>query len=281
MRRIVSAASFVECALVTRPRWASSGGRRTGRSDYSGGKDLLPDEPLTLDPVVVNESADEKRRNAAIASAKEAERLLQERGNSAFYSDSQLKADETGSTNNKNVLRTGAKGGNLDATSPRDAGSSLRPKRRRDPWGHSQLRDAWTEDAMSRHEKDSLNKRLESEYRFDPFTGDRRWIKYMMYYAVPSWLVGLALAYFWMFDKPLWQSDPQHFLNLIRQYDTSPRSKFFINRPESVRRYGTFGPPEAPQWYTDAKIVIQARKDVARAAQEQKHQQQQQQHASH
>lgn len=232
-------------------RWASGGRRSPGRGgDYSGGKDLLPDEPLTLDPVVV-QSTDEVRINAAIASAKEAERLVRERDGT------------TDLTSSRSIIKTGAKGVGVDASSPRDAGSSLRPKRRRDPWGYSQLRDAWTEDAMSRHDQDSINKRLESERRFDPFTGERVWIKYFACIAPPTWFGGIAIIYFWMFDRPLWQSDPQHFLNLLRQMDTSPRSKYFINRPESVRKYGTFGPAEAPQWYVDAQIVIQARKDAA------------------
>lgn len=121
--------------------------------------------------------------------------------------------------------------------------SDVTVKRKKGPWGTFQLRDAWSSDAMSRHEKDSIDARLSSENRYNPFERDRRIAKIMVKAAIPSWLVGLGIAYYFITGKYPWQADYQHLLNILRQMDASPRSQLYVNRPDDqIPRDAQVGP---------------------------------------
>ena len=107
--------------------------------------------------------------------------------------------------------------------------------RRRPPWGEIQLRDAWSEDAMARHDKDSVGERLHSEYRYHPGESHRQLFKKVMRIFVPTFVTLLLLwqrvaTGYWM-----WQADLQTFLNSARNYDTSPRSRVSYTRKRSDR----------------------------------------------
>ena len=115
--------------------------------------------------------------------------------------------------------------------------------KKKGPWGSFQLRDAWSADAMSRHEKDSIDARLSSENRFNPFERDRRIARLMVMAAPPLWTIGLGVAYYLMTGRYPWQADYQHLLNVLRQFDASPRSKMYMYRADgAVRRDRRYGP---------------------------------------
>jgi hypothetical protein len=97
--------------------------------------------------------------------------------------------------------------------------------KRKAPWGKPQLRDSWSEDAMSRHDKDSVGARIKSEHRYNPLEPIRQSFKWGfvgLAIAVPT---TLSLMYYYVFKRPIWKGDWQHILNIIRFFDTSPRSK--------------------------------------------------------
>jgi len=113
----------------------------------------------------------------------------------------------------------------------RAGGGAAYKIKRKAPWGAQQLRDAWSEDAMSRHDKDSVGGRIEAEFRFHPESRLRRYIKWMAYSMVPLGLTSVTAGYYWASGYSLWKvGDLQSIFNVVRQLDTSPRSALYAPR---------------------------------------------------
>lgn len=94
------------------------------------------------------------------------------------------------------------------------------------PWGEQQLRDSWTEDAMARHEKESIGSRIDFEHRFDPANKTRKsWSKRLALFPIGGLTIGVA-AFKWFSGRWAWEMDYQHILNILRSYDCSPRSRY-------------------------------------------------------
>jgi hypothetical protein len=105
------------------------------------------------------------------------------------------------------------------------------------PWGGMQLRDTWSEDAMSRYDKDNFSGRIDSEHRYHPEAHIRVWLRYMAYSFIPLIIITFNVCYYVVAGQPLWKGDFQHILNLFRTFDTSPRSKMSVKRmdpPETI-----------------------------------------------
>lgn len=116
--------------------------------------------------------------------------------------------------------------------------------RRRDPWGIQQLRDSWSEDAMTKRDTENFSERIHREYRYHPDEQRRYYIKYTALLTIPLVVLSWSCGYYYHTGKPPWEADAQHLLNLIRVLDTSPRSKLYLYRldetgalPEHVVRY--------------------------------------------
>lgn len=109
-------------------------------------------------------------------------------------------------------------------------GASFKVKRKA-PWGAQQLRDAWSEDAMARHDKDSVGDRIDREYRYHPEAFLRRHLV-IVGWSIPVLMVVTGLlAYYWASGQALWKAaDFQTMLNIFRQLDTSPRSALYLPR---------------------------------------------------
>lgn len=137
------------------------------------------------------------------------------------------------------LLRQQQNSQNTGLRSKTNVVTDVKVGKKKGPWGNNQLKDAWSSDAMSRHDKDSIDKRLGSEHRYNPYERDRRILKIMFIWAVPSWLVGLGVVYYFTMGKYPWQADYQHFLNILRQLDQSPRSKFYLYRSDNLVKRGT------------------------------------------
>ena len=108
------------------------------------------------------------------------------------------------------------------------AGASFKVKRKA-PWGAQQLRDAWSEDAMSRHDKDSTGERIDREYRYHPEAYLRKYIKYVGLSIPPAIVIAFSVGYYWASGYSVYKvGDFQAILNILRQFDTSPRSALFL-----------------------------------------------------
>lgn len=119
------------------------------------------------------------------------------------------------------------------------------------PWGALQLKDAWSQDAMSEElvkGTGNMSERIRREYRYHPEAFRRRHVLIAALMIVPTIILSTFITYYRHSGKWLWEGDPQYLLNLIRQLDTSPRSKLYlqplsegvdgsIELPEHVRRY--------------------------------------------
>lgn len=103
--------------------------------------------------------------------------------------------------------------------------------KRKAPWGAQQLRDAWSEDAMARHDKDSVGERIDREYRYHPEAFLRKHLIWVGW-SIPVLMVlsGLS-AYYYASGQAFWKAaDFQTMLNIFRQLDTSPRSALYLPR---------------------------------------------------
>lgn len=117
--------------------------------------------------------------------------------------------------------------------------------RPRDPWGLQQLRDSWSEDAMSSSTSENMSERTHRAYRYHPEEFRRFHIKYAAYLTIPCIIIGMSAGYYFHTGKPIWKGDPQEILNYIRRLDTSPRSALYAFSeiydheaiPEHIRRY--------------------------------------------
>ena len=102
------------------------------------------------------------------------------------------------------------------------------------PWGVQQLRDSWSEDAMSKRDRENMDERLHREYRYHPDEFRRHYIRYTALLTIPCILIGMSITYYRETGRPIWKADPQHLLNLLRVMDTSPRSKLYAYRLEET-----------------------------------------------
>lgn len=115
-----------------------------------------------------------------------------------------------------------------------DDGSSaafdMKQVKKRAPWGLYQLRDSWSEDAMTRRDEENLSARIHRAYRYHPEEFRRHHIKYAGLLALPCVILGACAGYYYHTGKPIWKGDPQELLNYIRSLDTSPRSELYAFR---------------------------------------------------
>jgi hypothetical protein len=116
-------------------------------------------------------------------------------------------------------------------SSIRSGGAALKVKRR-GPWGAMQLRDSWSEDAMSKRDNENMGRRIHAEYRFHPHEQQRQMLKWVGLMIIPCLILGMLCGYYYVAGKMLWQGDPQYILNMVRMADCSPRSKFYPYRQE-------------------------------------------------
>jgi hypothetical protein len=130
-----------------------------------------------------------------------------------------------------------AKAGDNGTTSPANAatlGLNI-PKvksKKKAPWGEVQLRDQWSEDAMTRFDSDNFSGRIDSENRYHPEAHLRKYIKYMFMAFFPLIVFTLSASYYSLAGRSITLGDFQHVLNIIRAHDTSPRSKLSIKRAD-------------------------------------------------
>ncbi len=94
---------------------------------------------------------------------------------------------------------------------------------------------------MARFDADSFSHRIDSENRYHPDAHLRRYIKWMAWSLFPL-IIGVSIfSYAALMGKPIWTGDFQFILNIIRSFDTSPRSQLSLKRPEVE-----VPPPSAP-----------------------------------
>jgi hypothetical protein len=106
--------------------------------------------------------------------------------------------------------------------------------KKRAPWGVQQLRDSWSEDAMSKRDRENMDERIHREYRYHPDEFRRHYIRYTAMLTIPCIILGMSITYYRETGRPVWTADPQHLLNLLRVMDTSPRSKLYAYRLEET-----------------------------------------------
>ncbi|KPI87897.1 hypothetical protein ABL78_3007 [Leptomonas seymouri] len=104
------------------------------------------------------------------------------------------------------------------------------------PWGVLQLRDSWSEDAMSKRDRENMDERIHREHRYHPDEFRRRYIRYTAFLTVPCIMLGMSITYYCETGRPIWTADPQHLLNLLRVMDTSPRSRLYAYKLEESER---------------------------------------------
>ena len=124
--------------------------------------------------------------------------------------------------------------------------------KRKDPWGKPQLRDSWSVDAMSRHDKDSVGDRIKREYRYHPNEGFRQALKWTFIFCCVSLPFFVAGMYYVIYEDWIWKGDWQHLLNIIRYSDTSPRSKLHYYYDKSLEERWPRKWPR-PEGYDDAR----------------------------
>ncbi|EKF26911.1 hypothetical protein MOQ_009379 [Trypanosoma cruzi marinkellei] len=120
--------------------------------------------------------------------------------------------------------RTDSSGASVKYKTSRKPLPTIKVKKR-SPWGMQQLRDSWSADAMTKSERENMSERIHREYRYHPEEFRRHNIKLAAFMTLPAILVGAFGGYYYHTGRPLWEGDPQYLLNMIRQMDTSPRSK--------------------------------------------------------
>ncbi|CCW65349.1 unnamed protein product [Phytomonas sp. EM1] len=121
-------------------------------------------------------------------------------------------------------------GGTPPRVAPRPAAAGPWKVKRRPPWGVQQLRDSWSEDAMTKRETENLSERIHREYRYHPDEGRRQHVKHVVLLLIPSLIGTGSMSYYYFTGKPIWRADPQHILNVLRAADTSPRSILYLYR---------------------------------------------------
>ncbi|ESL10092.1 hypothetical protein TRSC58_02179 [Trypanosoma rangeli SC58] len=97
-----------------------------------------------------------------------------------------------------------------------------------------QLRDSWSADAMTKGDRENMNERIHREYRYHPEEFRRHHIKAAAFMTIPALLIGAFAGYYYHTGRFLWQGDPQYILNMIRQLDTSPRSRLHAYKLEGT-----------------------------------------------
>lgn len=84
---------------------------------------------------------------------------------------------------------------------------------------------------MSRYDKDSVDGRIEREYRYHPDMWMRKYIKYLGMLVIPCTLLTVIVAYYVSSGgRSVAEGDMQYVLNVLRQTETSPRSKLYVYR---------------------------------------------------
>lgn len=123
-------------------------------------------------------------------------------------------------------------------------GGSAIKVRPRAPWGLQQLRDSWSEDAMTKRETENLSERTHRAYRYHPEEFRRYYLKYAAFLTLPCIFIGVFGGYYFHTGQPLWKGDPQELLNYLRSMDTSPRSDLYAFKmrehdyiPDHIVRY--------------------------------------------
>ena len=106
------------------------------------------------------------------------------------------------------------------------------------PWGHRQLRDMWSTDAMSRHDNDSVGERLDREYRYHPENAYRKHFKFFGILGLCATPLGMVLTHYAVYGYPIWQGDPQFLFDMVRFHDTSPRSHLYFFHDPEVKKLG-------------------------------------------
>lgn len=86
---------------------------------------------------------------------------------------------------------------------------------------------------MSRYNSDNFSNRIDSENRYHPEAHLRKYIKWMFLSLFPMLFLVSAISYLALMGKPIWTGDFQFVLNMIRSFDTSPRSKLSLKRAET------------------------------------------------
>lgn len=158
----------------------------------------------------------------------------QQQSNNNKPSSSQSGRKVAPSTSSDSLVDTSSGTGNTLSThrdqyeKKKASGASFKVKRKA-PWGSQQLRDAWSEDAMSRHDKDSVGERIDREYRYHPEAYLRKYIKWVGLAIPPSIVFSFSIGYYWASGYSVYKvGDFQAILNILRQFDTSPRSALFL-----------------------------------------------------
>ncbi|KEG06339.1 hypothetical protein DQ04_14531000 [Trypanosoma grayi] len=106
--------------------------------------------------------------------------------------------------------------------------------RKRVPWGMQQLRDSWSTDAMTKGDRENMSERIHREYRYHPEEFRRHHIKFAAFLTIPAIMFGTSSGYYYYTGRPIWEGDPQYILNMIRQMDTSPRSRLHAYKLEGT-----------------------------------------------
>ena len=137
---------------------------------------------------------------------------------------------------------------------PQEPKPGLRYKvKKKAPWGHRQLRDMWSVDAMSRHDKDSVGRRLDNEYRYHPENSYRKHFRVLGGIAIVACPLGMAMTHYAVYGYPFWEGDPQFFLDMIRFHDTSPRSHLYFFHDPEVKKLGVPVPLQEQQRLLEAE----------------------------
>jgi hypothetical protein len=154
---------------------------------------------------------------------------LEKPGGFSQPNNNKAKVSEGGSATNSAIVESA--GDALSAQREqyeKKKGTSFKVKRKA-PWGAQQLRDSWSEDAMARHDKDSVGDRIDREYRYHPEAYLRKYIKYIGLAIPPLIVIAFSVGYYWASGYSVYKvGDFQAILNILRQFDTSPRSALFL-----------------------------------------------------
>lgn len=105
---------------------------------------------------------------------------------------------------------------------------------------------------MTRWDTDSMSERIHREYRYHPDAHRRYHAKYGAVMMIPILAAAAAISYYYHEGRGIWHADPQFLLNMLRQQDTSPRSKLYWHSPAD----NTALPAHVAQ-HRDAKRVAQ------------------------
>jgi hypothetical protein len=115
--------------------------------------------------------------------------------------------------------------GNPSVAEVKDARLGKIKMKKKHPWGGMQIRDAWSKDAMSYRETESMGKRLESKYRYHPLAWQRRATIDAVKYASLVSIFCLDGVLRCTTNHGIFSSDYGHILQVLRSSDISPRSR--------------------------------------------------------